>query len=154
MTQASGLTVVVNDASCLIDLRKARLLHPLMRLPDRFVIPLPVRASELLDFRAYEWAILDDGGMETFDLPPDRVAEAFAVKAAYPRLSANDCFCLVATRCHAGAILLTGDGQLRRVARDDGRLVHGVLRAADELRRMPLCADDLLRTALEVWRGV
>ncbi len=107
MTQAP---VVVNDASCLIDLRKAGLLHLLVRLPYRLIIPFPVRASELLDFTPEEWAVLEAGGMETFDLPPDRVTQAFTVKATHPKLSANDCFCLITTHCHQDATLLTGDG--------------------------------------------
>ncbi len=44
--------VVVNDASCLIDLRKGRLLPMLCRLPYRFVVPLPIRESELLTLTA------------------------------------------------------------------------------------------------------
>lgn len=152
MTQNEAPTiVVVNDASCLIDLRKARLLHLLVRLPYRLVIPLPVRDSELIRFTAQEWAVLD-AGMVIFDLPPERVAEAFAVKAMYPKLSANDCFCLVTTRCHEGAILLTGDGLLRGVAADDDRRVHGVLWVIDELKRLAICGDDVLAIALEIWR--
>lgn len=153
MTQAAAPVVVVNDASCLIDLRKARLLHLLVRLPYRLVVPLPVRTSEILDFSPQEWAILDGGGMETFDLPPTLVAEAFAVKAIHSKLSANDCFCLVTTRCHRDAILLTGDGLLRRVAGEDGQRVHGVLWVVDELLRLALCRDDVLATALELWRN-
>lgn len=30
--------VIVNDASCLIDLRKGQLLHVLRRLPFRFIV--------------------------------------------------------------------------------------------------------------------
>lgn len=153
MTKTAAPTVVVNDASCLIDLRKARLLHLLVRLPYHLLIPLPVRASELLDFTPQEWALLDDGGMETFDLPPVRVAEAIAVKTLHPKLSANDCFCLVTARCHQDAILLTGDSLLRRVAGLDGRRVHGVLWVVDELLRLTLCRDDALVTALELWQG-
>ena len=40
--------VIVNDASCLIDLRKGGLLEALCRLPYRLVIPLPIRASAAL----------------------------------------------------------------------------------------------------------
>lgn len=151
MSGADATTVVVNDASCLIDLRKGRLLHVLLKLPYRFVIPYPVRHSELLDFTPQEWALLDGGGMETFDLPPERVSEAFAVKASYPKLSANDCFCLVATRCFEAAVLLTGDGLLRRAAGEGGLRVHGVLWVIDELKRTALCGDALLVTALETW---
>lgn len=35
-------TVIVNDASCLIDLHKVRLLPVMLKLPYRFVVPLPV----------------------------------------------------------------------------------------------------------------
>ena len=72
--------VVVNDASCLIDLCKGRRLQSLSHLPYRFIVPLPIRESELLDFTPKEWAILDGGGMETYDLPPERMADVFALK--------------------------------------------------------------------------
>ena len=42
-------TVVVNDASCLIDLYKGRLLDAMLTLPYRFVVPLPIRHAEALD---------------------------------------------------------------------------------------------------------
>lgn len=151
MTQDNAPTVVVNDASCLIDLRKARLLHLLVQLPFRLVIPFPVRVSELIRFTPQEWAILD-AGIEVFDLPAELVAEAIAVMARFPGLSANDCFCLVTTRRHENAILLTGDGQLRSVASNDGRRVHGVLWVVDELRRLALCDDAVIVQALEIWR--
>lgn len=86
MTENEAPIVVVNDASCLIDLRKARLLHLLVQLPYRLVIPLPVRDSELIRFTAQEWAVLD-ASITIFDLPPERVSEAFAVKANFRKLS-------------------------------------------------------------------
>lgn len=151
MTPREATTVVVNDASCLIDLRKARLLHMLVRLPYRLVIPLPVRASELIKFTPQEWALLD-ASMEVFDLPPDLIAEALVIRAKFPGLSANDCFCLATTRHHNKAILLTGDRLLREVASSDGRRVHGVLWVVDELARLDLCPRDMLAMALEQWR--
>ncbi|WP_446831807.1 hypothetical protein [Candidatus Foliamicus sp.] len=54
-------------------------------------MPLPIRESELLGFTPGDWAILDQGGMETHDLPPARIAEALAVRRRFGRLSANDC---------------------------------------------------------------
>ena len=144
-------TVIVNDASCLIDLRKGSLLHVLLRLPYHFVVPLPIRVSELLNFTDQEWRLLDDAGLETFDLPPAMVAEAFQIKSTRPRLSANDCFCLAVTRAYDDAILLTGDRLLRRTAEDDGRRVHGVLWIIDELKENRVCADALLFSALERW---
>lgn len=151
MTTNKRPLVVVNDASCLIDLRKGALLDVLVRLPYQLVTPLPVRLSEVLDFSAQDWAILDHRGMVTYDLPSEHVAEAFAVKARYPRLSANDCFCLVTTRIFDEAVLLTGDAQLRRVATDDGCRVHGVFWIIEEARRHGVCDSSVLTTALDIW---
>ncbi len=145
--------VIVHDASSLIDLRKGRLLQVVLKLPYRFVIPLPIRRCELLEFTARDWRMLDDGGVVTFDLPPDRVGEALEIRARHPQLSANDCFCLVAARCHDQSILLTGDKQLRRAADRSGLSVHGVLWIIDELNAAGVCADDVLIRALTIWQA-
>lgn len=144
--------VVVNDASCLIDLRKGRLLHLMLELSHRFVVPLPIKHSELLDFSEQEWLLLNDKGLEVFDLPSSRVAESFEVKAAFPRLSANDCFCVVTTRCFDDGMLLTGDALLRRVASEEGLEVHGVLWIIDELIEAGVCDKEALISALNIWR--
>ena len=145
-------TVVVNDASCLIDLHKGRLLNVMVTLPYRFVVPLPIRHAEAADFSDQDWRILEDGGLIIFDLPPERIEEAARIKAAWPKLSANDCFCLVSTRCQERGILLTGDRLLRRVATQSGLHVHGVLWIVDELRKAGTCSEDVLVTALQRWR--
>jgi predicted nucleic acid-binding protein len=143
--------VVVNDASCLIDLRKARLLHVLTRLPHHLVVPFPIRHSELLDFTAQEWRVLDDGGMETFDLPAELVGRALAVRARHPRLSANDAFALATAEARDQSVLLTGDALLRRVAADRGARVHGVLWVITELHVVRVCDVEQLREALSIW---
>ena len=131
--------VVVNDASCLIDLRKGRLLPMLCRLPYRFVVPLPIRESEMPHLTAREWESLDHDGMETHDLPPHQMKDVFALKRRHGCLSANDCFCLATAQCHEDGILLTGDGYLRSVAAALGVRVHGVLWIVDELEAAGAC---------------
>jgi predicted nucleic acid-binding protein len=145
-------TVIVNDASCLIDLQKGRLLHVMVALPFRFVVPFTVRESELLQFTAQEWQLLDDGGLETHDLPPDGVGEAQSLQARHPALSTNDAICLVTTVRFDGAILLTGDAALRRVAEAKAVQVHGVLWLLDELQAAGIASASLLRSALVTWR--
>jgi predicted nucleic acid-binding protein len=144
--------VVVNDASCLIDLKKGQLLHVLLRLPYRFIIPLPVREEELLDFTPQEWRMLEDGGLDAYDLPGEEVAQVFALRREHSGLSANDCFALVTTTCHKNAILLTGDGLLRKVATARAVRVHGVLWIIDELHAAEVCETEHLISALEIWR--
>jgi len=146
------MRVVVNDASSLIDLRKGQLLPAVVQLPHRLVIPYPVRDSEILDFSPQEWQLLDDAGVETYDLEGPAVARAYQFKGDYGRLSANDCFCLVTTEQFAGAVLLTGDRNLRRVAECHDLEVHGALWIVEELRQHRLATNNLLRFALTCWR--
>ena len=145
-------TVVVNDASCLIDLHKGQLLSVMLTLPYRFVVPLPIRHAEALDLTDRDWRTLGDVGLFTFDLPPELVEEAMRIKTAHPKLSANDCLCLVSTRCQERGVLLTGDRLLRRVATETGLRVHGVLWVVDELWNAGTCSTGILLAALQCWR--
>lgn len=144
--------VVVNDASCLIDLYKARLLLATLELPYRFILPYPVRHSELLDLTDRQWRRVDQAGLETFNLSPAQVMEARQVSDAHPRLSLNDCFCLVTVRHQDRGMLLTGDRRLRRAAEAEGVRVHGVLWVIDQLHRADVCGVERLIAALESWR--
>lgn len=143
--------IIVNDASALIDLKKGELLHVLGGLPFRWIVPLPIREEEMLSFSGQDWATVEAAGFEVFDLPPDMVGEAFAVRRAFPRLSANDCFCLVSAAVHENAVLLTGDGELRSVAEARRVEVHGVLWILDHLFASGACDVALLRGALTIW---
>ena len=144
--------VIVNDASCLIDLRKGGLLSAVCDLPYQLVVPLPVRLSEVLDFSVAEWEALDGSCLITHDLTPEEVGEALTAKECHPGLSANDCFCLVTASVHSG-ILLTGDAQMRRVALDKGLRVHGVLWVVDKLEAEAVCSRSILKRALNAWQS-
>lgn len=56
-----------------------------------FIVPLPIRDEDLLNFTAQEWRMLEDAGLATFDLPGEELAQDFALKREHSRLSANDC---------------------------------------------------------------
>ena len=142
--------VIVNDASCLIDLHKGGLLPAFFELPYRIVVPLPVRQSEFLDLSSGEWVQLEDAGMQVHDLTPGEIGKAIALKKIHPGLSANDCFCFVTALNYSG-VLLTGDSQLRRVAENRGLSVHGVLWVVDELMTKQNCEPVLLAQALKLW---
>ena len=124
----------------------------MLELPYRFIVPYPIRVDELLDFTQLEWDMLETGGMEVYDLPPNQMVEVLAARRATPQLSAYDCMCLVSTRHHADSILLTGDMQLRKTAQAENLRTHGVLWIIDELRDKNACTDDIIRRALETWR--
>ena len=147
------ICLIVNDACCLIDLHKVRLLPDMLRLPYRFLVPPPVRYSELLHLTASDWRCLEDAGLETSDPSLEQVAEALAVRRQHPVLSPADCACLVEARHHRNGMLLTGDRRLRRVAEAIGICVHGVLWIIDQLSKFGICSAKRLSTALKSWRA-
>lgn len=136
-----AIDIIVNDSSCLIDLRKCGLLTTALLLPFRFVVALPLLTAELHDFNAADWDDLKARGLEVIDLSPDQVGRAFALMGLYPGLSPYDCFSLALAETTEGAMLLTGDQQLRTRADGLGVVVHGVLWISDEIEKaatMPL----------------
>jgi hypothetical protein len=143
------MRIIINDSSCLIDLRKAALLAATLLLPYTFVVALPLVASELLDFGPADWDDLEGRGLQIIDLSGDQVAAAFEVRRRHPGLSANDCFSLVLAQAGPDRILLTGDQQLRRRAGDAGVEVHGVLWVMDQLGERAVMAQNDLADALE-----
>ena len=144
-----AMRIIINDSSCLIDLRKGGLLAATLLLPYTFVVALPLVASELLDFGPADWDDLEGRGLQIIDLSGDEVAAAFEVRRRHPGLSANDCFSLVLAQAGPDRILLTGDQQLRRRASDAGVEVHGVLWVTDQLAEHGVMTQIDLANALE-----
>jgi predicted nucleic acid-binding protein len=139
------MRIVINDSSCLIDLRKGGLLESALALPYRFLVTYVVRHSELLD-------IGPALGLTVIDPPGSQVAQAQAKMLLHRRLSFEDCLNLVAAREENMAILLTGDRALRTIAENEGIEVHGVLWIVTQLEIERVAATADLRAALETWR--
>ncbi|MCP3385935.1 type II toxin-antitoxin system VapC family toxin [Bradyrhizobium sp. CCGUVB4N] len=127
------MRIVVNDTSCLVDLRKAGLLHATLLLPYSFQIALPLVHSELNDFTRAEIEDLTSRGLQVIDLAAEGVARALTFRSAYPALSFNDCLSMALAESQPGSILLTGDQSLRNRASTIGIEVHGVLWVSDQL---------------------
>ena len=142
------IDVIVNDSSCLIDLRKGGLLTTALLLQFRFVVAFPLIAAELHDFDEADWNALRTRGLEVIDLHPNQVGRAFDLKGLFPGLSAYDCFSLVLAESTPRSMLLTGDQQLRKRADALGIAVHGILWIADEIEKARIMAFGGLADAL------
>src|SRR5262249_48940301 len=125
--------VIVSDTSCMIDLRKAALLEPLLELPYTFVVPNALFDDEWFCLTPAEKIALRERGLETRELPGASVTRAAAYFNQHRRLKLNDCFALTLAEDIEDSVLLTGDGLLRHVAEGNGIEVRGVLWAIDEL---------------------
>ncbi len=97
--------VVINDASCLIDLHKVDLIEAMLRLPYDFTVALPVAKNELLNFSQKDWERFSIAGLRQVDLTGEQVGRAIAIRSAHPKLSAEDCFSMVLTQDSSGGIL-------------------------------------------------
>ena len=145
--------IVINDTSCLVDLRKGGLIEPMLALPFRFVVTFNVRVSELLDFGETEWQRLEALGMETIDAPGEQVQEAGNLMVRHRKLSFEDSLNFVVARTNRLSILLTGDRALRTVAENNGIEVHGILWIVEQLLEWRRVERSDLISALERWRA-
>jgi predicted nucleic acid-binding protein len=145
------MRIVVSDSSCLIDLRKASLLDVFLRLPYELLIPNTLFEEELLKFTAAQKNALVRGGLKVIDLPGDRVLRAQQVVRKVPTISVHDGFAFALAESHPGSILLSGDGELRKLATEHEMEVHGVLWVIDELHHCKLTTGVTLRSALNLF---
>lgn len=143
------MRIVISDSSCLIDLRKVLLLDVFLRLPYEFLIPNTLFEEELLKFTAAQKKALLRAGLKVIDLPGERVSRAQQVMRAVPKLSVHDGFAFALAESHPGCILLSGDGELRKLAAEHEMEVHGVLWILDEIHRNKFATGATLRSVLE-----
>ena len=78
------------------------------------------------------------GGLKVMDLPGDEVLRAQQVMRRLPKISVHDGFAFALAESHPGSILLSGDGELRKLATEHEMEVHGVLWVIDEIHRCKL----------------
>ncbi len=142
------MRIIISDASCLIDLRKAALLAVFIRLPFEILIPNTLFDDELLSFTDNEKNGLLDGGLKVVDLPGSQVSRARDVIRAQPRLSIHDGFAFALAEVNRGCILLTGDSSLRALAEASQIEVHGVLWVFDQIFANELATAETLHAAL------
>jgi predicted nucleic acid-binding protein len=118
----------VVDTNILIDFYWGDLLKALFALPVTFLVP-DVIVAEL---EAPDGEQLLAWGLQSMSLTGEQVVEVMELAAVHRAPSINDLFALVLARARA-ALLLTGDGALRRLAESEGVEVHGTLWLLDEL---------------------
>jgi predicted nucleic acid-binding protein len=142
------MRIIISDASCLIDLRKASLLAAFLLLPFEILIPNTLFEDELLSFTENEKKTLVGGGLKVVDLPGSQVSRARDVIRAQPRLSIHDGFAFALAEVNRGCILLTGDSLLRTLAETSQIEVHGVLWVFDQILSNELATPETLHAAL------
>ena len=143
------MPTLIADSSCVIDLHKVALLVPLFELPYTIVMPQSLLDDELIRLTDREKRELIDLGLQARHLDAAGLIQAERYYDRYPALTWNDCLAMRMAEEVEAAILLTGDGLLRRIATEKAIDVHGVIWALDELDRLDVVEPSNLAVAIE-----
>ena len=146
------MRTIVIDSSCLIDMKKGKLLMSMLKLPYNFQIPEIMFKDELLSITLAEKRNLKKHGLKVLSLPEKSVSQALKYFKQNPRLSLKDCFALVLAEQIPDSILLTGDANLRHTASGVRTEVHGVLWIIDEMRNHQIVNTSALYKALSIFK--
>ena len=130
------MRVLVSDTSVLIDIERASLTGRLFELPHTFVVPDLLYERELAGNDGPE---LVRRGLLVEELSGAEVAAAARLQRTDRALSVPDTFAF-SLALGRGWVLLTGDGALRRRAKDTGLEMYGVLWLLDQLETHGVCA--------------
>lgn len=139
------MIVLVSDTSVLINLERGQLLEPCFRLPFEFTVPDLLYKRELADFGGSRWVAQ---GLRIEELDKDELLLVQEIRSGHSRLSVPDAYAFALARSRDWT-LLTGDGELRDIARAQAVPFHGVLWVLDQLRDAQVMAAGTLITALE-----
>jgi len=124
--------LVISDANVLIDMEAGGLLRPMFRLDYHFAVPDVLYEVELRQ----DHTNLLKLGLRRMELSGDsvRYVETLAADIRARGVSRNDLFALALAR-QEDCLLLTGDSRMRKLAKAEGRTVHGTLWLIAELIR-------------------
>jgi hypothetical protein len=139
------MIVLVSDTSVLVDLERGALLDSCFGLPCQFAVPDLLYRKEL---EAYGGPGLIARGLWVEELTKEELQVAQDVRSAHPKLSVPDAFAYSLAVGREWA-LLTGDGELRAIARARRIEFHGVLWVCDSLFDEHAIEPTALVTGLE-----
>lgn len=122
------MQLLISDANILIDLEEGGLLEVFFRLPYQFSVPDILFAEELEDQHAH----LVTMGLGVISLGGEAMRDAAELIQRSKGPSRNDCFALALAR-QEKCPLLTGDRDLRALAKAEAVEVNGTLWVVEEL---------------------
>ena len=122
------MQLYISDANIFIDLDVCGLLQMMFDLPYTFAVPDILYLEELEE----QHAELPGYGLEIRKLTSESIDRAAALRARYKGPSDNDFFAFVLAK-QESCPLITGDGQLRKVAAEEGVELRGTLWIVEQM---------------------
>lgn len=119
---------LILDTTTCIDLFNGNLLKKVTKLPYELVLP-DVIVAELINPPGKH---LLQVGYKISHIPEHAMAEIISLRERYSKPSTNDLFAFLLAKLNS-CELITGDDALRKIAKDEGVAVHGILWILDRL---------------------
>jgi hypothetical protein len=139
------MIIVVSDTSVLVDLERGHCLEACFKLPDcEFIVPDLLYKRELAEAGGPQLCKL---GLKVEALSSAEVSAAQTVRQGHPKLSLPDAYAIALARSRTWT-LLTGDGELRGLAKQYEVEMHGVLWVFDQLFQLEVLDGSTLVTGL------
>ena len=139
------MRVLVSDTSVLIDVERGSLLDACFGLPFDFVVPDLLYQREL---EKHGGPGLIQRGLRVEELDGDGVVRALGYRRRNQSLSLPDSLALALARVNSW-ILLSGDGELRELARAEEVTCHGALWLIDKVFEHGLASADQVCSAIQ-----
>jgi hypothetical protein len=139
------MKVLVSDTSVLVDLERGALVDSCFRLAFEFAVPDLLYRRELADFGG---PALVEVGLRVEELTGRELAAAQELRSAHPKLSLPDAYAYSLASAR-GWVLLSGDGELRTLARAERISCFGVLWLCDQLFEANVLEAEILAVGLE-----
>ena len=125
--------VLITDTNIWIDLDHGRLLEHIFHLPYQICAADFAR----VEIRSVDVAVLERQGLIFQELDKELVAELFQLRQRKTTIAIADLAAFLLARVQ-GAVLVTGDRNLVRLAADEGIKVHGLLWLMDEMVQLEI----------------
>lgn len=125
--------VLITDTNIWIDLDHGGLLELIFHLPYQICAADFAR----VEIRSVDVAVLERQGLIFQELDKELVAELFQLRQRKTTIAIADLAAFLLARVQ-GAVLVTGDRNLVRLAVDEGIKVHGLLWLMDEMVQLEI----------------
>lgn len=122
------MQVLISDANILIDMEVGGLLEPLFALPFQFKVADLLYYDELEEQHPH----LPELGLQITGLSATSMTEAMRLTVLYGSPSRYDCFALALAK-QEDCPLLTGDGRLRKAAKQEAVVVMGTIWLVEQM---------------------
>jgi predicted nucleic acid-binding protein len=140
--------LLISDANILIDIEDGHLTPIVFRLPYEIAVPDILFELELREQHSY----LLEAGLKVKSLTPESVKKAESLTAQYSRPSMMDHSAL-ALAIQEQCPLLTGDKDLRVVAKKEGVEVHGTIWIVEQLLNQTLIQLHAAKASFDIMQA-